>query len=84
MGELSTEIGRQIGVLLDRSGQIETVVVGDRKKIVIPALSHIRSAGGRLKGLRCVHTHLDGEDLTEDDLMDLLFLRFDVMRNNFV
>ncbi len=79
MGELSTEIGRQIGVLLDRSGQIETVVVGDRKKIVIPALSHIRSAGGRLKGLRCVHTHLDGEDLTEDDLMDLLFLRFDVM-----
>ncbi|MBU0964931.1 MAG: GTPase HflX [Proteobacteria bacterium] len=79
MGELSVEIKRQIGLLLDRSGQVETVIIGDHKKIVIPALSHIRSAGGRLKGLRCVHTHLAGEDLTEDDLMDLLFLRLDLM-----
>ena len=79
MTELSAEIGRQIGLLLARSGQVETVIVGDYKKIVIPALSQIRSAGGRLKGLRCVHTHLAGEDLTEDDLMDLLFLRLDLM-----
>jgi len=79
MAELSAEIGRQIGLLLARSGQVETVIVGDHKKIVIPALSHIRSASGRLKGLRCVHTHLGGEDLTEDDLMDLLFLRLDLM-----
>jgi GTP-binding protein HflX len=79
MAELSAEIKRQIGLLLARSGQVETVIVGDHKKIVIPALSHIRSASGRLKGLRCVHTHLAGEDLTEDDLMDLLFLRLDLM-----
>ncbi|MBI5559474.1 MAG: GTPase HflX [Deltaproteobacteria bacterium] len=79
MAELSAEIGRQIGVLIARSGQVETVIVGDHKKIVIPALSHIRTASGRLKGLRCVHTHLGGEDLTEDDLMDLLFLRLDLM-----
>jgi GTP-binding protein HflX len=79
MAELSADIGRQIGLLLARSGQVETVIVGDHKKILIPALSHIRSASGRLKGLRCVHTHLGGEDLTEDDLMDLLFLRLDLM-----
>ncbi|MCJ7600001.1 MAG: GTPase HflX [Desulfobulbaceae bacterium] len=79
MAELSAEIGRQIGLLLARSGQVETVIVGDHKKIVIPALSHIRSASGRLKGLRCIHTHLAGEELTEDDLMDLLFLRLDLM-----
>ncbi|MDH3360010.1 MAG: GTPase HflX, partial [Desulfobulbaceae bacterium] len=42
-------------------------------------LNQIRSAGGRLKGLRCVHTHLAGESITEDDLMDLLFLRLDLM-----
>lgn len=79
LADISVDIGRQVGVLLTRTGKVETVMVGDRKKIVIPALSHLRSAGGRLKGLRCVHTHLGGEDLTEDDLMDLLFLRLDLM-----
>jgi GTPase len=79
MTELSVETGRQIGVLVTRAGQVEMVIVGDHKTIVIPSLSQFRSAGGRLKGLRCVHTHLAGEDLTEDDLMDLLFLRLDLM-----
>jgi len=32
-----------------------------------------------LRGIRCVHTHLDSEPLTEDDLMDLVFLRLDLM-----
>ena len=75
----SFEVGRQVGVLISRSGQVEFVIVGDHRSIFIPALSQVRSSGGRLKGLRCVHTHLRGEDITEDDLMDLLFLRFDLM-----
>jgi GTPase len=80
MTELSAEIGRQIGVLITRAGKVEVVIVGDFKGIVIPSLAQYRAAaGGRLKGLRCVHTHLAGEDLTEDDLMDLLFLRLDLM-----
>lgn len=79
LADISSDVGRQVGVLLSRSGKVETVIVGDRKKIVIPALSQLRSTSGRLKGLRCVHTHLAGEDLTEDDLMDLLFLRLDLM-----
>jgi GTP-binding protein HflX len=32
---------------------------------------------GRLKGLRCVHTHLKDEPLTRDDLTDLALLRLD-------
>ncbi len=79
MTELSSETGRQIGVLIDRSGQINQVIVGDAKQIVIPVLTGMRSSGGRLKGLRCIHTHLAGEDLTDDDLVDLLFLRLDLM-----
>ena len=79
MAELSTETRRQIGVLIDRSGQVDLVIVGDAKQIVIPSLSGIRSSGGRLKGLRCIHTHLAGENLTDDDLLDLLFLRLDLM-----
>jgi GTP-binding protein HflX len=73
------ELGRQVGVLLSRSGQVEAVMVGDHRSIMIPALKQFRASGGRLKGLRCVHTHLAGEDLSEDDLMDLLFLRLDLM-----
>jgi GTP-binding protein HflX len=79
MAELSNETGRQIAVLIDRSGRVDLVIVGDAKQIVIPVLTSIRSSGGRLKGLRCIHTHLAGEDLTDDDLIDLLFLRLDLM-----
>jgi GTP-binding protein HflX len=76
---ISLELARQIGVLINRSGQIEYVIVGDHRQIVIPALGQFRSSSGRLKGLRCVHTHLKGEDLSQDDLLDLLFLRLDLM-----
>jgi GTP-binding protein HflX len=50
MAELSNETGRQVGVLIDRSGQIDLVIVGDAKQIVIPALTAIRSSGGVSKG----------------------------------
>lgn len=76
---VSFELGRQVGVLLSRSGQVEAVMVGDHKSIMIPALRQFKASGGRLRGLRCVHTHLAGEELSEDDLMDLLFLRLDMM-----
>ena len=33
----------------------------------------------RFRGLRCVHTHLRGEPLTQDDLTDLALLRLDLM-----
>jgi len=79
MTEISKEIGRQVGVLIERSGRVNSVIVGDQKQIVIPSLGAIRSAPGRLKGIRCIHTHLAGENLTDDDLIDLLFLRLDLM-----
>jgi GTP-binding protein HflX len=79
MAEISAELNQQLGVLLTRSGEVESVILGDHRQIVIPVLSHVRSAGGRLKGLRCVHTHLAEEEISQDDLMDLLFLRLDLM-----
>ncbi len=77
--ELSFELNRQIGVLIHRSGKIEAVIVGDHSSLMIPALSQVRATGGRLRGLRLVHTHPGGEDITDDDLMDLLFLRLDLV-----
>jgi GTP-binding protein HflX len=44
---------------------------------MIPSLDEFRSGESRLKGLRLVHTHLNGEALTRDDLTDLALLRLD-------
>ncbi len=79
ISRLSAEIRRQIGLLIDRRGRIDYVLVGDRHGIVIPDLSQYRLAPGRLRGLRCIHTQLGGETLTEDDLADLALLRLDMM-----
>ena len=76
---LSHEIRRQIGLLINRKGKVAYVIVGDHKKIVIPAISEYRAAPGRLNGLRCIHTHLTSEALTDDDLTDLALLRLDMM-----
>ncbi len=76
---LSQEIRRQIGILVNRGGKVAFVIVGDNKKIVIPHTAEYRAAPGRLKGLRCIHTHLSQEALTEDDLTDLALLRLDMM-----
>lgn len=79
MSEISHETGRQIGVLLNRKGQVEYVMVGDAKRIWMPDFKRVRVAADRFRGLRCVHTHLLGETLTQDDLTDLALLRLDLM-----
>ncbi|MCI0524828.1 MAG: GTPase HflX [Acidobacteria bacterium] len=78
--EVSHEIGRQVGVLVDRKGHVDCVVVGDATKILLPAQDRSRLGHSRFNGLRCLHTHLRGEKgLTHDDLTDLALLRLDLM-----
>ena len=79
LSELSHETRRQIGALIDRSGHIEYVIVGDNRRIELPDFKRIRVAVDRFRGLRLVHTHLRGEGLTQDDLADLALLRLDLM-----
>ncbi|PID39357.1 MAG: GTPase HflX [Proteobacteria bacterium] len=76
---LSHEIGRQIGLLIDRSGKIVLVLLGDVDRILIPDLREYRLASDRLRGIRCVHTTLTARELTQDDLTDLALLRLDLM-----
>ncbi|HEV7743730.1 MAG TPA: GTPase HflX [Pyrinomonadaceae bacterium] len=54
-------------------------MVGDNRRIELPDFKRIRVAVDRFRGLRCVHTHLRGEGLTQDDLTDLALLRLDLM-----
>ncbi len=77
--EISREIRRQTGVLVDRRGDVTHVMVGTPSGIEMPEWGRMRAGSGRLRGLRCIHTHLGGEGLTRDDLTDLAVLRFDAM-----
>ncbi|BCR04492.1 GTPase HflX [Desulfuromonas versatilis] len=77
--ERSYEIRRQIGVIIDRQGTVLYVIVGDDREIVIPDLSGFGLGRSGLRGLRCIHTHLRGEELSQDDLADLALLRLDMM-----
>src|SRR5262245_53229585 len=79
LSELSHETRRQVGALIDRQGHIQYVMVGDNRRIELPDFKRVRVASGRFRGLRCVHTHLRGEPLTQDDLTDLALLRLDLM-----
>ena len=76
---ISHEINRQIGILASRAGNITHVIVGDAKGIFIPALEDYPLGRKALRGLRLVHTHLQEEPLTQDDLTDLALLRFDLV-----
>src|SRR5512142_236831 len=77
--EISAETHRQIGVLLDRKGDVHSVIVGDARKLELPDVGRGRAGESRLRGLRLVHTHLSGEPLSRDDHTDLALLRLDLV-----
>jgi GTP-binding protein HflX len=52
---------------------------GTSKSIELPDWGRLRAGLGRLRGLRCIHTHLRDEGLDRDDLTDLALLRLDAM-----
>src|SRR5512136_1979715 len=77
--EVSRETNRQIGVFLDRKGDVQAVIVGDARRLELPDVGRSRAGESRLRGLRLVHTHLHGEPLTRDDHTDLALLRLDLV-----
>lgn len=77
--ELSRELRKQLGVIINRRGAVVAVIVGDEREIVIPVLSDYPLGRKLLRGVRCVHTHLKNEPLSQDDLTDLALLRLDLI-----
>lgn len=73
------ETGRQLGVLVDRRGTVTHVMVGDARSLEMPDWGRIRTGHGRLRGFRCIHSHVGLEPLSRDDLTDLAILRLDAM-----
>ena len=66
-------------MLVERRGDVSHVMVGSADAIELPDWGRLRAGRGRLRGLRCVHTHFADQGLTNDDLTDLLLLRLDAM-----
>ncbi|MCB9759578.1 MAG: GTPase HflX [Alphaproteobacteria bacterium] len=77
--EVSRLAGRQVGLLVDRLGFVDKVVVGDAHRVFIPELGRARAGSGRFRGLRLIVSHLRGEGLTKDNLTDLTLLRLDAV-----
>ena len=67
LAEASHEIGRQVGALVHRSGEVDYVIVGDATRLMLPDIGRLRAATGRFRALRLVHTHLFNEPLTRTD-----------------
>ena len=79
MLQISRDISRQVGLLINRRGVVEYVTVGEKERIEIPALSTDRVGRARFRGLRFVHTHLAGELLSKEDMTDLALLQLDLI-----
>lgn len=77
--DLSYEIRREIGLLINRRGAVEYVCVGQGRDMSLPDLSRFRSGPRSLRGLRLVRTHLQNEPLTQQDLTTLALLRLDLV-----
>ena len=76
---LSRALGRQVGLLIGRKGRVQMVLVGEAGSILIPELPRGRTGQERLRGLRLLHTHLSPDGISQEDLMDMLFLRLDAV-----
>ncbi|MEC9464635.1 MAG: GTPase HflX [Myxococcota bacterium] len=79
LASISREIGRQVGVLVNRRGQVESVFVGDAHRIYLPDLGRQRAGQSSLRGVRHIHTVMGKAELHRDDLTDLTKLRLDMV-----
>jgi len=77
--DISFQLHRQVGLILDRRGSVQYVILGDDRKVFIPDLTRHRAGRGRFRGLRLVHTHLNEEKLSNEDYTDLALLRLDMI-----
>ncbi|MCX7745709.1 MAG: GTPase HflX [Clostridia bacterium] len=79
MAELTYKTNREIAVYINRKGNIIEVSVGDSGTVSLPQVDG-RKAKNRLSGIRCVHTHPNGDGrLSSVDISSLLNLRLDAM-----
>lgn len=79
IARISSEINREISVLINRRGTVVDISIGDSGTVSLPQLDS-RRGKTRLSGIRCIHTHPGGNGLlSQVDISTLQKLRLDVM-----
>ena len=79
MADVTDFINREVSVYLSRSGQVLAVAVGNDQSVELPPVEGRRGIS-RLSGVRCVHTHPNGNpNLSGVDISALKNNRFDAM-----
>lgn len=79
MADVTDFINREVSVYLSRSGQVLAVAVGNDQSVELPPVEGRRGTS-RLSGVRCVHTHPNGNaNLSGVDISALKKNRFDAM-----
>ncbi len=76
LADLSSDLRKAVSVLMDRSGKVTAVAVGDAKELPIPQVHLVEK---RLSGFRLLHTHLNTDGLSAPDLSVLFLNRLDAI-----
>ena len=76
LAELSSDLRREISVLIDRRGRVLSVSVADAKGAELP---DNRQGETRLAGYHLLHTHPRGGELSKGDLSTLFMRRLDAV-----
>lgn len=80
---ISDDLGRRVGVLINRDGRVEEVICGTREILYLPDLGRYRLDVGRLRRLRLVFSDLSARHefatIPSDILTDLEKLRLDLV-----
>ena len=83
MVALAEKVRRRLGVLINRQGRIEAVMVGTKEILYLPDLGRYRLSRSRLRNLRFVFTDLSKHHseayIPYDIFADLERLRFDMV-----
>ena len=79
MAAFTGALAREVSVYLSRDGRVVDVSIGDSAKVSMPSMRLTRNEE-RLCGVRCIHTHPNGDGrLSGVDLGTLRSMRLDAM-----
>ncbi|MEG1412902.1 MAG: GTPase HflX [Acidaminococcaceae bacterium] len=79
LADISEFINREISLYITRSGQVTDISIGTQETVELPDFEGRRGTS-RLSGIRCVHTHLNGNSMLSGvDYAALKNTKFDAM-----
>mgnify|MGYP001060494568 CR=1 FL=1 len=80
MAQISSSMKKQIGILVNRKGEVTHVIVGTHDVVELPNLIWtLKHGSGRLRGIRFIHTQRPKEPIPQRDLTYLVLLALDLV-----